>query len=167
MSYICYTYVAISLIALWSSLIVISALDPIHRTALQIVVFQAGAFMYTIQDFYFLGQTYIIVYVGAIAILFLFVIMMIQINETKTAYISSSSSSYLFLLQTQICIAYLFNTNESSIVTYFYPTYSISYDYLTDIKTQAYMTYVGYPLAIIQIGLGLWVVMIGIIAITN
>jgi NADH:ubiquinone oxidoreductase subunit 6 (subunit J) len=31
-------------------------------------------------DFYFLGLTYIIVYVGAIMILFLFVIMMVQIH---------------------------------------------------------------------------------------
>ena len=33
-----------------------------------------------ILDFYFLGLTYIIVYVGAIMILFLFVIMMVQIH---------------------------------------------------------------------------------------
>jgi len=37
--------------------------------------------MYTILDFYFLGLTYIIVYVGAIVIIFLFVIMMIPVGR--------------------------------------------------------------------------------------
>lgn len=37
-----------------------------------------AAFQFLILDYYFLGLTYIIVYVGAIAILFLFVIMLIK-----------------------------------------------------------------------------------------
>jgi NADH:ubiquinone oxidoreductase subunit 6 (subunit J) len=40
-----------------------------------------GAFQFLILDYYFLGLTYIIVYVGAIAILFLFVIMLIQTDK--------------------------------------------------------------------------------------
>ena len=39
------------------------------------------AFQFLILDYYFLGLTYIIVYVGAIAILFLFVIMLIQTDK--------------------------------------------------------------------------------------
>ncbi len=62
-----------------SAQIVVSARNPIHRIASQVVLFQIGAFIFMIQDYYFQGQTYIIVYVGAIAILFLFVIMMVQI----------------------------------------------------------------------------------------
>ncbi len=76
----------LSLLGLISGQIVVSARNPIHRIAYLILVFQIGAFVLTLLDFYFLGLTYIIVYVGAIAILFLFVIMMVQIPiiSTKT-----------------------------------------------------------------------------------
>jgi NADH:ubiquinone oxidoreductase subunit 6 (subunit J) len=40
-----------------------------------------ASFIFMFFDYYFLGLTYIIVYVGAIAILFLFVIMMVSMNE--------------------------------------------------------------------------------------
>lgn len=77
MSFIYYTFGFISLIA---SLIVVSALNPIHRIGYLILVFMIGAFIFMLLDFYFLGQVYIIVYVGAIAILFLFIIMMVECN---------------------------------------------------------------------------------------
>ena len=53
--------------------------------------------MFIILDFYFLGLTYIIVYVGAIAILFLFVIMMTETLFTPPAEASSGkiASSHL------------------------------------------------------------------------
>lgn len=84
-------YIIQGIIAQISAQIVVSARNPIHRIASQVVVFMIGAFIFMIQDYYFQGQTYIIVYVGAIAILFLFVIMMVQIpiqsTETQEIYI--------------------------------------------------------------------------------
>nr|QCQ69086.1 NADH dehydrogenase subunit 6 [Synchytrium taraxaci] len=62
-----------------SNLVVLSALNPIHRMVWLIVVFVLGSFLFLVLDFLFIGLTYIIVYVGALAILFLFVIMMVQI----------------------------------------------------------------------------------------
>jgi NADH:ubiquinone oxidoreductase subunit 6 (subunit J) len=52
-------------------------------------------------DFYFLGLTYIIVYVGAIMILFLFVIMMVQIhlipsNELLAPRVGMTTTQNLF-----------------------------------------------------------------------
>nr|NP_150308.1 NADH dehydrogenase subunit 6 [Spizellomyces punctatus]AAK84237.1 NADH dehydrogenase subunit 6 [Spizellomyces punctatus] len=80
MSYICYVYYLIGITGLLSALVVASSLNPIHRIAFLILVFLSGSFLMIILDFYFLGLTYIIVYVGAIMILFLFVIMMVQIH---------------------------------------------------------------------------------------
>lgn len=59
-------------------LIQISAKNPIHRIAAQILIFLTGSFIFIQLDNYFQGLTYIIVYVGAIAILFQFVIMLIE-----------------------------------------------------------------------------------------
>ncbi len=72
------------IILIISSQIVVSARNPIHRIAAQVIVFIIGAFIFMIQDYYFQGQTYIIVYVGAIAIQFLFVIMMVEIPQISS-----------------------------------------------------------------------------------
>jgi NADH-ubiquinone oxidoreductase chain 6 len=56
--------------------------QPITRLALLITVFIMSALALIVLDFYFLGLTYVIVYVGAIAILFLFVIMMAEAHIT-------------------------------------------------------------------------------------
>lgn len=63
-------WLLVCLVALLSSLFVISTANPIGRLVLLIVLYLAGSFLYSLLDFYFLGLTYIIVYVGAIAILF-------------------------------------------------------------------------------------------------
>ena len=58
--------------------------NPIIRLSLQITVFIISACLFLLLDFYFIGLTYIIVYVGAIAILFLFVIMMAETKLTPS-----------------------------------------------------------------------------------
>lgn len=63
-----------------------------------------------ILDFYFLGLTYIIVYVGAIMILFLFVIMMVQITEVSD---TSSITPIQFSLLSPYTMIYT-NNNLSS-----------------------------------------------------
>nr|YP_009659005.1 NADH dehydrogenase subunit 6 [Synchytrium microbalum]QCQ69003.1 NADH dehydrogenase subunit 6 [Synchytrium microbalum] len=81
MSFICYNYNFLVFAILISNLVVLSALNPIHRMVWLIIVFVLGSFIFLLLDFLFIGLTYIIVYVGAIAILFLFVIMMVQIQN--------------------------------------------------------------------------------------
>ena len=53
--------------------------NPIVKLLSLILTFLFSSFILILYDFYFLGLTYLIVYIGAIAILFLFVIM---INPT-------------------------------------------------------------------------------------
>jgi NADH:ubiquinone oxidoreductase subunit 6 (subunit J) len=93
-------------------------------------------------DFYFLGLTYLIVYVGAIMILFLFIIMMVQIHLMPRPKWSMP---------------------KSLVVNYFYPAWSIELKTMSDLSTLANLIYVGYPTALIFIALALWVVLIGII----
>ena len=88
------------LFAFFSSLFVLAPLNHIYRILFLIGVFLCGSFIYTLLDFYFLGLTYIIVYVGAIAILFIFVIMMVQLNSssdnTHSSPITAHYSSSIF-----------------------------------------------------------------------
>ena len=77
-----FIYQILGFISIIASLIVVSALNPIHRIGYLILVFMIGAFIFMLLDFYFQGQVYIIVYVGAIAILFLFIIMMVECNTS-------------------------------------------------------------------------------------
>nr|YP_009640134.1 NADH dehydrogenase subunit 6 [Synchytrium endobioticum]QCQ68433.1 NADH dehydrogenase subunit 6 [Synchytrium endobioticum]QCQ68452.1 NADH dehydrogenase subunit 6 [Synchytrium endobioticum]QCQ68471.1 NADH dehydrogenase subunit 6 [Synchytrium endobioticum]QCQ68490.1 NADH dehydrogenase subunit 6 [Synchytrium endobioticum]QCQ68509.1 NADH dehydrogenase subunit 6 [Synchytrium endobioticum] len=96
MALICYYYNFLVLAILISNLVVLSALNPIHRMVWLIIVFVLGSFVFLLLDFIFIGLTYIIVYVGAIAILFLFVIMMVQIHngsETSIKYPGSLRSA--------------------------------------------------------------------------
>jgi NADH:ubiquinone oxidoreductase subunit 6 (subunit J) len=64
--------------------------STLNRLALLICTFIMIGLNYKILDFYFLGLTYIIVYVGAISILFLFVIMITDTGKTPMSPLSSS-----------------------------------------------------------------------------
>lgn len=75
-------FLSVCLIGKISTFFKIFSTQPITRLALLITVFIMSAFILIMLDFYFLGLTYIIVYVGAIAILFLFVIMMAEAHIT-------------------------------------------------------------------------------------
>lgn len=73
------SYIQMILVCFMFSQVVVSAKNPIHRIASQVIVFMMGAFIFMLLDYYFQGLTYIIVYVGAIAIQFQFVIMMVSL----------------------------------------------------------------------------------------
>lgn len=222
------------IILIISSQIVVSARNPIHRIAAQVIVYIIASFIFMIQDYYFQGQTYIIVYVGAIAIQFLFVIMIVQIpqissktlityqpkeiittsqknknniiskkininknnknhvpNDNKIALLFKNNSNNIINpinnimiikndIKTQIQNPYIFQqivvtliiignniiiNNNEHIFTYIYPTWAIEYKTMTDIETLGYIIYMGYPIIQIQIGIILWIVLIGIISI--
>jgi NADH:ubiquinone oxidoreductase subunit 6 (subunit J) len=66
---------------LFSSIFMISINNPIYKILFLILLFLFSSSIFLILDFYFLGFTYFIVYIGAITILFLFIIMMIQLTH--------------------------------------------------------------------------------------
>jgi NADH:ubiquinone oxidoreductase subunit 6 (subunit J) len=104
----------------------------------------------------FLGLTYIIVYIGALAILFLFVIMMLKPDFTP------SLPPYLSLSLLLIVIALSFTSYPGFLIT---PNWTNSFLSLTDIEAMGYMIYVSYPILLIYIGISLLLVLIGIITI--
>lgn len=191
-------YLFLGILSLITSLIVVSPTgfgqpNPVSRLSFLIIVYQAGSFMYTILDFYFLGLTYIIVYVGAIAILFLFVIMMIPVGR-PISYEDASAwprvfRGFLSILQVTTQVIVQIGSSEAfsevsgtydqeiiinnpifnghPVVSYFYPSWTTEFRTITDIQTQAYTVYVAYPVALIQIGIALWATLIGIIAVTS
>ena len=68
--------------AVLSSLLVITSKNPVISVLFLISVFVNSAIYLMFTGISFIGISYIIVYVGAIAILFLFILMMINIKLT-------------------------------------------------------------------------------------
>jgi len=58
-------------------------------------------------------------------------------------------------------------THQGWVVNYCYPSWTTEFKTMTDIETLANILYLGYPTALILIGIALWVVMIGIIKVTT
>ena len=76
------TFYLFSAIILLSSLMVISAKNPVHSVLFLILSFLNAAGIFVILHAEFLAMILIIVYVGAVAVLFLFVVMMLDIKSS-------------------------------------------------------------------------------------
>jgi NADH-ubiquinone oxidoreductase chain 6 len=90
---------------LFSSVLVITSKNPVIAVIFLISVFINAAGYLIILGIGFIGISYIIVYVGAIAVLFLFVIMMINIKLTD---ILETGSQYTKNLPLALAIGSLF-----------------------------------------------------------
>jgi NADH-quinone oxidoreductase subunit J len=67
-------------VAVASSLLVISARNPVHSVMFLILTFFSAAGLFVLLGAEFLAMLLLIVYVGAVAVLFLFVVMMLDID---------------------------------------------------------------------------------------
>jgi hypothetical protein len=187
------SYILFAFIAIISALLLIirRGLNTILILAQLLLVFIMASFQFLILDFYYLGLTYIIVYVGAIAILFLFVIMLIQTDSpilpnnhlikpilTSVSYIKSdildkrnikSNSFRLIFIISSFFILSSFLIINPSTNTIIYSFINLNWFSdiitLTDIQTLGYLTFLGNPLIIIIIGILLWLVLIGILCL--
>lgn len=147
--------------------------SPIRKLILFTLIITLVSFFFLFLDFYFIGLTYLIVYIGAITILFLFVLMMIDLHSlpiikdslnmaTKSVSITNLGRIILILLLTLISIDQ-FNSNElinSSIIDW-----SNDWNMYTDINLLSISIYKTYPLMILITGLILLILLIGIINI--
>ena len=95
----------LSFAALFSSVLVITSKNPVIAVIFLISVFVNAAGYLILLGIGFIGISYIIVYVGAIAVLFLFVIMMINIKLTD---ILETGSQYTKNLPLALSIGSLF-----------------------------------------------------------
>jgi len=72
-----YAFAAVLVI---SSLLVVTARNPVHAVLFLILAFFNAAGLFVILGAEFVAMTLVIVYVGAVAVLFLFVVMMLDIH---------------------------------------------------------------------------------------
>lgn len=120
---------------LLSSVFSITSKNPVISVIFLISTFVSGAGYLILIGINFVGISYIIVYVGAIAVLFLFVIMMINIKLTD---ILETGSQYTKNLPLAIAIGSLFIFIIFSIIPYNYnnvPAISIFLDKMTYLNT--------------------------------
>nr|WVH37950.1 NADH dehydrogenase subunit 6 [Dichomitus squalens] len=111
--------------ALFSSVLVITSKNPVIAVIFLISVFVNAAGYLILLGIGFIGISYIIVYVGAIAVLFLFVIMMINIKltdilETGSQYTKNLplalSIGSLFIYEIYTIIPFSFNNVSNTIL---------------------------------------------------
>src|ERR1700760_1070651 len=120
---------------LLSSVLVITSKNPVIAVIFLISVFVNAAGYLILLGVGFIGISYIIVYVGAIAVLFLFVIMMINIKLTD---ILETGSQYTKNLPLAIAIGSLFIFIIFSIIPFNFnnvPAISIFLDKITYLNT--------------------------------
>jgi len=48
-------YIYLGIVGLLSALVIVAALNPVHRIALLVLLFLVGSFIYIILDYYFLS----------------------------------------------------------------------------------------------------------------
>jgi len=120
---------------LLSSVFSITSKNPVISVIFLIATFVSGAGYLILIGIHFVGLSYIIVYVGAIAVLFLFIIMLINIKLTD---ILETGSQYTKNLPLAISIGSLFIFIIFSVIPYNYnnvPAISIFLDKLTSLNT--------------------------------
>lgn len=70
-------------LALLTTLLTITAKNPVHSAIFMILSFSATAGVYVLLDAYLIATVQVLVYAGAIMVLFLFVIMMINLRSEE------------------------------------------------------------------------------------
>jgi hypothetical protein len=80
---------------------------------------------------------------------------------TETQSIPSRDHGFLYSLM----LSFFILPRSNSFVTPFYPNWACEFVSLTDIKSFGYQLCLAYPLSLLLLGMILWIVMIGVIAI--
>ncbi len=76
-------FYAFAVVLILSSLLVITAKNPVHSVLFLILAFFNAAGLFVLLGAEFVAMILVIVYVGAVAVLFLFVVMMLDIDFVK------------------------------------------------------------------------------------
>jgi len=84
-----------SIIAIFSSLMVITSRNTVNSVFFLILDFISVGCLFIMVGAEFLGMILLIVYVGAVAVLFLFVVMMLNVSEQKQSWFIGKKSTHL------------------------------------------------------------------------
>ena len=84
-----------SVIAIFSSLMVITSRNSVNSVFFLILDFISVGCLFIMVGAEFLGMIILIVYVGAVAVLFLFVVMMLNVAEQKQSWFIGKKSTHI------------------------------------------------------------------------
>ena len=85
----------ISVIAIFSSLMVITSRNTVNSVFFLILDFISVGCLFIRVGAEFLGMIILIVYVGAVAVLFVFVVMMLNVAEQKQSWFIGKKSTHI------------------------------------------------------------------------
>lgn len=181
-------FLAVNLGIFISALVLVTKWDPIQKLIALISLFVFSSFIFILLNFFFLGLTYLIVYIGAIAILFLFVIMMVPLDnwahkgphldkygrkiDSSYQSFNSNLTSYfyyflIFLLASALAYSFrLVYLENIMIFSYFNVNWSDAVQSFSDIHVLAELLYIKWPLIIVLLSYILWLILIGVLWIT-
>jgi NADH-quinone oxidoreductase subunit J len=151
-----------------SSIMVISARNPVHSVLFLILTFTNTAGLLFLLEIEFLSFIFIVVYVGAIAVLFLFVVMMLDIkivennqNFSKIFYVSG-----LILFGATFVSESFSNENDYLYLLNVHGNWFKKLDLTTNIEALGQILYTYYFVYIIIVGALLLIAMLGAIVLT-
>ena len=158
-------------IALISSIMVISARNPVHSVLFLILAFFNAAGLLILMEMEFLSLIFIVVYVGAIAVLFLFVVMMLNV---KISEVEDEVLQYLPVGGTigLIFLFLIFFIIEGDFVSFNGQANSIYLDWfqqvdvVSNIETLGQVLYTDYLVYFLLAGVILLIAMVGAIVLT-
>ena len=158
-------------IALISSIMVISARNPVHSVLFLILAFFNAAGLLILMEMEFLSLIFIVVYVVAIAVLFLFVVMMLNV---KISEVEDEVLQYLPVGGTigLIFLFLIFFIIEGDFVSFNGQANSIYLDWfqqvdvVSNIETLGQVLYTDYLVYFLLAGVILLVAMVGAIVLT-
>lgn len=162
-------FYALSIIAVVSALMVVSARNPVHSVLFLILTFFTSAGLFVLMGAEFLAMLLVVVYVGAVAVLFLFVVMMLDIDfvELKQGFlnylpIGGLVALALFAQMALVGGAWVENEGQLNILAAKAPPM----DVVSNAEAIGRVLYTQYILLFQLAGLVLFVAMIGAIVLT-
>ena len=159
----------LSVVAVISALMVVSARNPVHSVLFLILTFFTTAGLFVLLGAEYLAMLLIVVYVGAVAVLFLFVVMMLDIDfvELKQGFmrylpIGGLVALILFGMFIMVTSARIEAKIDPSMLASPTPDVSIT----SNAKAIGEILYTNYILFFQLAGLVLFVAMVGAIVLT-
>ena len=111
-------HLLLCLFLLVCGLFVVFSLSPVESMISLILMFCISGFILFVFNSEFLGVTFVIIYVGAIAVLFLFIIMMLNVKRQSFSF-KLETSSIVFLILLVFSLSTLYYLNEDVFLSFF------------------------------------------------
>nr|ALO20643.1 NADH dehydrogenase subunit 6 [Ptychogena lactea] len=160
-------FIFLSFTIIFSSIMTITSINPVHSVFWLVVVFINSAGLLISLKFEFISLMLIIIYVGAIAILFLFVIMMLDILHLKKVGFINHIIPITVITGVNIILQIWWLLENNNLI-FFWSNIIKEWDFesLNHINTLGLLLYTEYAYPFILISMLLLVAMVGAIVLT-